>query len=188
MISKSKRFRRRGSLLAQQLILIAISGMLMMLAIKLIHQTLDFASIYQGRFNDQRTVSLLSRHFRGDIHSARDTNLIEPSRMELTTLTGSRIVYRIENKRIVREVWDAGKQPNDAQTPDAADSYRLHENQSAAISVQDNLITLLVETKDGERPDSRVLPHKRLLIQAGYDSPSPSTSEKNTTEGASNEQ
>ncbi len=158
MRSKRKQSRRYGGLLAQQLILIAISGMLMMLAIKLIHQTLDFAKIYQGRFNDQRTVSLLSRHFRSDIHSTRDTNLINPSRMELTTLTGARIVYRIENKKIVREIWDQGKQPNDAQTPDAADSYRLHENQSAALSVQGNLITLLVETKDGEGPNAMVLP------------------------------
>ncbi|MCU0720520.1 MAG: hypothetical protein MUC83_12500 [Pirellula sp.] len=187
MIFKRKRFRRHGSLLAQQLILIGVSGMLMMLAIKLIHQTLDFASIYQGRFNDQRSISLLSRHFRGDFHSARTTSLIDSNRLELTTLTGARIVYRIENAKVIREVWDADKQSNNEQPPNAAGSYRLGKNQTAAFSVESNLATLLVDTKDGENPNSKLLPHKRLTIRAGYVSTPQSTSNESTTEGASDE-
>jgi hypothetical protein len=156
----------------------------MMLAIKLIHQTLDFASIYQGRFNDQRTMSLLSRHFRSDLHSARATNWIDASRLELTTLAGTRIVYRIENAKIIREVWETGKESNDAQQPNASDSYRLRDNQSAALSVQNDLATLIVETSDGMHPDAKTLPHKRVMIRAGYVSASELKPNDNASENA----
>jgi hypothetical protein len=188
MISQRKRFFRRGSLLAQQLLLIAISGMLMMLAIKLIHQTLDFASVYQGRFNDQRTISRLFRDFRSDVHSARTTNLIEPTRLELETLTGSRIVYRIENEKIIREVRDTGTQSNDQQQPQAFDSYRLGDNQSASLSIQSELVTLIVDTNAGTKPDTQPLPHKRLMIRSGSISASKSTPNETTEKGVSDDQ
>ena len=188
MISKQRRVCRHGSLLAQQLILIAISGMLMMLAIKLIHQTLDFASVYQGRFNDQRTTSRLFRYFRSDVHSSRTTNLIEPSRLELETLAGARIVYRIESTKIIREVWNIGEQSNDKQQPYAVESYRLGENQSALLSVQSQLVTLTVDTKDSVKPDAKPLPHKRLVIRSGSASVAKSTLNETSEKGVSDDQ
>jgi hypothetical protein len=188
MISQRKRLCRHGSLLAQQLILIAISGMLMMLAIKLIHQTLDFASIYQGRFNDQRTVSRLFRDFRSDVHTARSTNLIAPSLLELDTLAGMRIVYRIENTKIVREVWATDKQTNDTQQPYAADLYRLGVNQSATLSIENELVTLIVDTTDSMKPDAKTLPHKRLVIRSGYVPATQSTPNKDTEKGVNDDQ
>ena len=187
MISKRKRFRRNGSLLAQQLILIGISGGLMLLAIKLIDQTLDFASIYQGRFNDQRTMSLLSRTFRSDVHTTLSANLSDPKHLELTTLAGTRIVYRIENSRITREVWSKENQTNIAEQPYATDSYRLSENQSAALSVENALATLSVETIDSVDSNRKPLPHKRLVIRAGYVSNPGSSQDDKTKEGASDE-
>ncbi len=59
----------------------------------------DFAGIYQSRFNEQRALSVLARTFRSDIHSAVSTKLIDTNQLELTMLAGSRIVYesRLEN-------------------------------------------------------------------------------------------
>ncbi|MFN7288986.1 MAG: hypothetical protein ACK5YR_23960 [Pirellula sp.] len=188
MISNRKRLSRRGSLLAQQLILIGISGVLMMLAIKLIHQTLDFASIYQGRFNDQRTMSLLSRTFRSDLHTARSVNLSDANHLELTTLAGTRIVYRIEKSKITREFWSDGNQTNGSEKPHATDSYRLSENQSAVLSVDTELATLIVETNDGNDANLKSLPHKRLMIRAGSVSAPGSSQGGKTKEGASDEQ
>lgn len=188
MISQRKRFCRRGSLLAQQLILIAISGMLMMLAIKLIHQTLDFASIYQGRFNDQRTVSRLFRDFRSDVHSARTTNLIDATRLELETYAGRKIFYRIENTKIVREVWTTEKQTTDTQQPFAAELYRLGENQSATLSIENELVTLMMDTTDSTKSDAKPLPHKRLVIRSGYVPATQTTSDKDTEKGVNDDQ
>jgi hypothetical protein len=188
MISQRKRLCRHGSLLAQQLILIAISGMLMMLAIKLIHQTLDFASIYQGRFNDQRTVSRLFRDFRSDVHTAYTTNLIEPSVLELDTLAGTHIVYRIESSKIIREIWDIRTQSGDQQQPHAVDSYRLGENQSATFSIENELVTLIVDSTDSVGLNAKVLPHKRLVVRAGYVSASKSTPNENTEKGVGDDQ
>lgn len=188
MISQRKRLCRRGSLLAQQLLLIAISGMLMMLAIKLIHQTLDFASVYQGRFNDQRTISRLFRDFRSDVHSARTTNLLDPTRLELNTLAGTTITYRIENTKIVREVWTTDTQTNDTQQPYAADLYRLGENQLATFSIENELVTLTVDTTDGVGPDAKELPHKRLVIRSGHVPATQSTPDVDTEEGSDNDQ
>lgn len=160
-----KRHRRRGSLLIQQLILVAISGMVMMLAIKLIHQSFRFASTYQNSFNDQRVKSLLARQFRTDVHEALTAKLVDENQLELKTLSNSRIVYRIDTSRIIREVWDESQAEKANERSDASNAYKLLDTQSASFLVEDRLVALTIE--EGPSSDStNKLPHKQLTLRA----------------------
>ncbi|XZE22017.1 hypothetical protein SH449x_001933 [Pirellulaceae bacterium SH449] len=186
MKTKCMRDRRRGSLLIQQLILIAISGMVMMLAIKLIQQSFRFASVYQNSFNDQRVKSLLARQFRTDVHEALTANLVDENQLELKTLSHSRVVYRIDTSRIIREVWNESQAENAKERSDASNAYKLLDTQSARLSLDDRLVTLSIE--EGLSSESVTeLPHKRLTLRAatmssfGSVEPSPEAVQKDTS-------
>jgi hypothetical protein len=145
-------------LLIQQLIVIGISGVVMMVAIQIIHRALSFGGSFQKQQNANRSTSLLVRQFRFDSHDASSIALRDNRSLVFQTSNGKQVTYRANENYVERE-----EAANDSDAL-KRDRYGLGPNRVASLQETETAFQLLIATHAAGDTERRSNP-KSLLVE-----------------------
>jgi len=94
---------RNGYTLIELSVTISVGSSLMMLAVGLLHQTMNLTSTARTRAAQHHTLDRLTQDFRQDVHVTTEAALTDPQHLELLRADGTAVRYQIEPARIRRE-------------------------------------------------------------------------------------
>ena len=96
--------RQRGFSLVEMLAVIAVSGVLLVIATGAIHRAMRVESNWRQEAEVSRALGRLTHDVRADIHEARGISLSEnPSAMELTAPDGTVTTYEVASDEVIRD-------------------------------------------------------------------------------------
>ncbi len=89
-------------MLVQQLILITISAPILMIAVGLIHQAMNFGSRFQNSFNANVAIQSLAKQFRRDVQQTESVKFAGEQQVTLTLWDNRIVQYEVEQSEVRR--------------------------------------------------------------------------------------
>ena len=86
--------QRRGTMLHEAVIVTALSSMIVLLGIRLLHQGMTFATESRGRIVFRQTCQRLATMFRDDIHEATSVSFVLDGTLRIQFPNNGSVVYR----------------------------------------------------------------------------------------------
>ena len=94
--------RRHGITMIEVVVTMTVGSTLMVLAIGLVHQTLSLSTASRQRDDHLRSLNLLSRQFRVDVHRATDCTVPSPDQLQLEMPDETVVTFQAESNRVTR--------------------------------------------------------------------------------------
>jgi type II secretory pathway pseudopilin PulG len=131
---------RRGITLIELTLSLGAGGIVMLLAITLVNQSMQFSKTIRQRSDTAQSISRLARQFRTDIHSATRAEQAADG-LSIMHPNNIQIQYRVHEHTVTRELTEPSK-------PTIRDGYKLDDAMSTTFAIQG-------VSNDGYAPGSR---------------------------------
>lgn len=122
--------KHKGSTLIEVMLSTMAGSLIMVLAIKLVHQTFQLSSQTTARTNHSHSLNRLARQFRDDIHHASNIQVESDVAMSAESSNGTRTIYKFADGRVEREHTDNFNVVSHEQYPLIADTNVRFSKQS----------------------------------------------------------
>lgn len=122
--------KRNGTTLIEVMLSTMAGSLIMVLAIKLVHQSFQLSSQTTARTNHSHSLNRLARQFRNDIHHASSIQVVSDVAMIAESSNGTRTIYRFADGRVEREQTDNDNVVGHEQYPLIADTRVRFSKQS----------------------------------------------------------
>lgn len=114
--------KHKGSTLIEVMLSTMAGSLIMVLAIKLVHQSFQLSSQTTARTNHSHSLNRLARQFRNDIHHASSIQVVSDIEMSAESSNGTRTIYQFVDGRVEREQTDNDNVVSHEQYPLIADT------------------------------------------------------------------
>jgi len=114
--------KHKGSTLIEVMLSTMAGSLIMILAIKLVHQSFQLSSQTTARTNHSHSLNRLARQFRNDIHRASSIQVVSDVEMSAESSNGTRTIYQFVDGRVEREQTDNDNVVSHEQYPLIADT------------------------------------------------------------------
>ncbi|MDZ4849602.1 MAG: prepilin-type N-terminal cleavage/methylation domain-containing protein [Pirellulaceae bacterium] len=101
--------RRRGFTLVEMIVVLAIGSTVLTLAIGMVDQSMLISSATKSGCQRQLATNRFLEQFRSDIHQGTKVDSDSPDSLTVFSSDDSKIVYRTEHNRILREQFKASQ-------------------------------------------------------------------------------
>lgn len=99
--------RREGFTLVEMIVVLAIGSTVLTLAIGMVHQSMLISSAAKSGCQRQQATNRFLEQFRCDIHQGTTVDCDSPDSLMVFSSDDSKILYRTEHNRILREQFKA---------------------------------------------------------------------------------
>ena len=100
---------RNGSTLIEVMLSLTAGSVIMMLAIKLVHQTFQLSTQTSARVDLSHSLNRLARQFRNDVHLASSIQVTSNDSLNTENSDGTKVAYKVKNGLVLRAQTDAAK-------------------------------------------------------------------------------
>ncbi|MEQ1826484.1 MAG: hypothetical protein ABL921_11090 [Pirellula sp.] len=163
-MKRRRKIRRLGTLLHEVVIVISLSSSLVLLGIRLLHQTMTFGSDTRSRIAFRHTSSQLADQFREDVHDAVSISLENEGSIHMQLGSSATVFYRSDpsnrptlERRLVRPAGD-----------EAVERFRLLDRSHVVFSRVDAIDAIAFEIMSKAPGNEDITRHElRVVAKTG---------------------